>query len=378
MSHQTGLCQWVGVVSRRLPNLSWSQAKVLGEYSYGMVMTRRSGLSQIADFVGILKGEAENTVRQRLREWCYDGADKAGAKRQEVEVTACFAALLGWVVSWWRSGEKRMVLALDGTSLGQIFTVLVISVLYRGCAIPVAWAIVPGTAKGAWKDHWLGLLALVHRAIPRKWCVLVLTDRGLYAKWLYQAIRGYHWHPFMRINTGGQYRGRRGKRWRPLSCLVKPNGMVVSRRVVCFKTEYAQLVCTLLACWQPGYTDPWLIVTDLPVAQANVVWYAMRTWIEGGFKDFKRGGWRWEQTKMTRPERAERLWLVMTVATLWVLSVGGDADLPAAPSSIPALPRPCRLSCFVLGLNRLLAADCLHHPIPVGRFFPDPWPNAPP
>lgn len=377
MSHGEGLCQWIGVVSSRMPNLSWNQAKVLGEYSYGMVMTRRSGLSHIADFVGRVKAEAENTVRQRLREWCYDAPDKAGRKRQEVEVAACFAPLLAWVVSWWRSEERQMVLALDATSLGQIFTVLVISVLYRGCAIPVAWAIVPGRAPGAWKDHWLGLLALVQRAIPRRWKVLVLTDRGLYAKWLYQAIRRHHWHPFMRIHAGGQVRFRRGKRWRPLGGLVKPTGTLVARRVVCFKTEAAHLACTLLACWQPGYADPWLIVTDLPVSQANVVWYAMRAWIESGFKDFKRGGWRWEHTKMTRPERAERLWLVMTVSTLWVLSVGGEADLERSPSSLPALPAPRRLSCFVLGLNRILCLDASRHSIPVGRFFPEAWPEVP-
>ena len=182
------------------------------------------------------------------------------------------AALLGWIVRWWRRGEKRMGLALDATSLGQSFSGLVIRVVYRGCAIPVAWAIVPGRAKGAWKAHWLGLLAIVHGALPRKWWVLVLTDRGLYAKWLYQAIRGYRWHPFMRINTGGHYRGHGGKVWRPLGQLVTPNGMVVSRRVVCFKTESAHLVCPLRACWPVGYTDPWLIITDLPVTQANVVW----------------------------------------------------------------------------------------------------------
>jgi len=377
MSHQAGLCQWIGVVSSRQPTLSWSGAKVLGEYSYGMVMTRRSGLSCIADYMATLKQEGFNTVRQRLREWCYDAPDKAGRKRQEVEVTGCFVYLLAWVVSWWRSGEKRMVLALDATNLGQRFTVLVISVVYRGCAIPVAWAIVPGNNKGAWKAHWLGMLALVHQAIPRKWCVLVLTDRGLYAKWLYQAIRGYRWHPFMRINSGGLYRLRRGNTWRSLSELVKQNGVVLARRVVCFKTERAQLSCTLLACWQEAYADPWLIVTDLPLKEANVVWYAMRAWIECGFKDFKRGGWQWEQTKMTRPERAERLWLVMTVATLWVVSVGGEAEEELCPSTLPPLTAPRCLSCFVLGLNRILSAVSLYHSIPVGRFFPEPWPKVP-
>ncbi len=120
--------------------------------------------------------------------------------------------------------------------------------------------------------------------------------------------------------------------------MVRQEGRVVSRRVLCFKTETAQLRCTLLACWQADYTDPWLIVTDLSVCQAQVVWYGMRAWIEAGFKDFKRGSWRWEQTKMTRPERAERLWLVMTVAMLWVLSVGGEVEAELTPSSLPTCP----------------------------------------
>src|SRR4051794_13878301 len=98
MSHHKGVCQWTGIVSRRLPNLSWSQAKVLGEYSYGMVMTRRSGLSSIAHFVGELKREKYNSVRQRLREWCYDAPDKQGPGRQEVDVTGCFEALLAWIL----------------------------------------------------------------------------------------------------------------------------------------------------------------------------------------------------------------------------------------------------------------------------------------
>jgi hypothetical protein len=51
-------------------------------------------------------------------------------------------------------------------------------------------------------------------------------------------------------------------------------------------------------------------------AQATAVWDAMPSWIEGGFKDTKRGGWGWHQTKMVDPERAERLWLAIAVATL--------------------------------------------------------------
>ena len=145
-------------------------------------------------------------------------------------------------------------------------------------------------------------------------------------------------------------------------------GRLGQRESFVFKSADCQLPCTLLACWQPAYADAWLIVTDLPTTQAEIACYGWRAWIEAGFKDFKGGGWRWEQTKMKRPERAERLWLVMAVATLWSLSIGGSAEA----TCFPFLSTGKRaLSCFVQGLNTILVAALRHHPLPTGCFIPD-------
>ena len=60
---------------------------------------------------------------------------------------------------------------------------------------------------------------------------------------------------------------------------------------------------TLLACWEAGYKDPWLILTDLPPEASTACWYGLRAWIEQGFKITKRAGWQWQRTHMTQPER---------------------------------------------------------------------------
>ena len=44
--------------------------------------------------------------------------------------------------------------------------------------------------------------------------VLVLADRGLYARWLYKCILAQGWHPFLRINQGGQFRPLGNDRFR--------------------------------------------------------------------------------------------------------------------------------------------------------------------
>ena len=38
-----------------------------------------------------------------------------------------------------------------------------------------------------------------------------------------------------------------------------------------FKTPGARLRGTLLAWWEEGYDDPWLVLTDLPPENANVL-----------------------------------------------------------------------------------------------------------
>ncbi len=151
------------------------------------------------------------------------------------------------------------------------------------------------------------------------------------------------WHPFMRINHQGYYRSgdwlrhcaeRNRQPFVPLSQLVTQVGQFWSGKVTCFKTN--SLSCTLLARWDEGYADPWLIVTDLHPQQAPICWYGMRSWIECLFKDIKRGGFGWHHTKMNDPERAEGLWLAISVATLFLVSVGGKAEANLPPSSLPS------------------------------------------
>lgn len=391
MSRLDGLSQWETIVSTHFPHLNRAQATVLALWSFGMVLARSCGITSVAALLAPLLDAKETTVRQRLREWCYDAKDKRGAKRLDLDVPSCFAALLRWVLAWWPPSERRLVLAMDASTLGQRFTVLAISVVYRGCAIPVAWQVVEATRKGAWRPQWEALFDHLQGSVPSGWTVLVLADRGLYAKWLFDHIGKRGWHPFLRLNLGGNVRPEGAATFRPLATLVSRHGTTWCGRVTCFSSKESQLVCTLVVRWDEGYKEPWLIATDVAPEVAEAAWYGMRSWIEGGFKDMKRGGWQWHQTKMTDPARAMRLWLALAVATLWVVSVGGEAEEAVAVSSVSELPeghvarrratgrsRPRLLSCFRRGVLTLLVALLQGQAVPLGRFVPEPWPSEPP
>jgi hypothetical protein len=389
---QSDLATWSKEVAQHFPHLSKPQAYGLALWSFGMVMAQASGLTTVSNWLACFLGHSLGTTRQQLREWYEEAAAKKstgatkGVNRQALDVGPCFAPLLQWVLETWPATEPRLALALDATPLGQIFTILAISIVYRGCAIPIAWKVLPACTKGAWKPHWLALLAHLDKSIPTAWCVLVLTDRGLYAHWLYRAITHLGWHPFMRINAGGKYHRLRVGDFLPLADLLQPTGQLWCEAVTCFKAH--PLACTLLAYHDAHHADAWLILTDLDPPQANIAWYGMRAWCEAGFKDFKRGGWQWQHTRMTDPARAERLWFALAVATLWVVRVGGEADANLPVSSLDALPpthiarrrhRPhtrLRLvSCFKLGVMLILTALIATRTLPLGTFHPEPWPD---
>lgn len=388
MSSVPTIAQWQSEVQTHLPSLSQSQARVLGLWSYAIVLVKSSGITQVSNWLAKVLEVPRGRLRQRLREWDYEVEAKRGARRREVRVETCFADLLRWVIAQWQ-GEHRLAFALDATTLGERFTVLSLSVLSRGCAIPVAWRILRANGEGEWQGPIEALFAALLGVIPADWDVVVMADRGLYAPWLYQTIQRLGWHPVLRVKEGMSFRAEGEEQARPLGERVKHHGHKWCGQGV-WSEQGTPLAGTLVVRWEGGYAEKLAVVTDLAPDAAQGAWYQMRFWIEDEFKDEKRGGWHWEQTKMTNPERAQRRWLAMAVATQWVVRVGSEQEAQAEASrgkkpeargkvGRPAKqfhrPRGRELSCFVQGQQAISAAVALGKPLPTGKLVAESWPT---
>ena len=176
MSCHPRVTEWTTIIHTHLPHLTKPQATVLALWSLGMVLARSCALTAVSAFLATWLGRKEPAVRQQLRELCYEATAKRGATRCALAVEPCFVPLLAWVVDQWEG--TPLALALDATTFGTRFTVLALSGVYRGCAIPVAWTVLAATAKHAWRREWLRMLRQGRRAVPRSWTVSVLADRG--------------------------------------------------------------------------------------------------------------------------------------------------------------------------------------------------------
>lgn len=388
MSYQEQVWQWEHTLSRSLPQLSKPQVRVLACWSLAVVVLKSVGMTQVSVWLGMLLGGKMWAWRQRMREWCYDAPDKKGEQRAQLDGWACFAPFVRWVLRWWQAQEKRVVLVVDASARGGNLTILSVSVLYRGGALPVAWTLLRTGAPGAWEPMWEAMLRQVAEAVPHEWQVLVMADRGLYSRALYQAICHLGWHPYFRLSAHGTVRQAGRDDYQPLKSLVPADGSVWSGRVTCFQSQEQLRETTLLVVHVQGYVDSWFVVTDLDPEQCVLAWYSMRFWIEVGFKQGKRGGWQWQHSKMTDPQRVARYCLVLAVATLYTVSQGefGQAALPA--SSLQDLPpthsarrlargHPTRplLSQFTLGRLWLMRAVVEHEPLVQGRFGLTAWPQ---
>ena len=80
---------------------------------------------------------------------------------------------------------------------------------------------------------------------------------------------------------------------------------------------------------------------------------------------------------MEHADRAERLWVAVSLATLWLVEVGGLAEFEPRAETVSPLgrlgrPRVHRL--FRVG-RALIVAGLLAGEVRTGRFVPESWPK---
>lgn len=374
MSHPQELNQLQAHIASHFGHLSKCLIYVLALYVYGVVMVRHCGQTQVVTFLSGVLEYPFYTMRQRLRELTYASEDKRGDKRKALVVSDCFAPLLGWVLSRFRGDQRQLVVALDATYLRDRFVILSVSVVVCGCAIPVAWHIQSGDQSGAWTPIWQRLVTALLPALPPSWSVYALTDSGLYAKPLYHYLtQTCGWHVFMRTDLRhGYFKPTGSATWHTLEHWLRPSMTPRILQGTCFKSN--PIACTLILLWEANCHTPCILISNLAPAAITHNVYTLRYWIECGFKDIKRGLFHWEHTKMTCPQRAERLWLVLSIALLWVTLIGQHAlDDPQWACHRPTDTQARRLSAPLLGWLVRLIALCKQQPLPDGYLNPYIW-----
>jgi hypothetical protein len=269
-----------------------------------------------------------------------------------------------WVLR--RYGGKRLIIVVDETKLGQHLSVMLVGLAYRGCCVPLTWwAYDPKVWPMGKVALITTLLGWVAQAVPAGVTLLVQADRGIgTSPDLVRGVAKLGWHYLFRVPQS-VVRRHAGQE-RPLKHRVNAPGQAWSGKGQVVKKD-GWLDTTVLGLWAIGYTAYWCLITNDPTAPGDDS--ALRYGQAAGFRDLKSASWQWQTSRMWSPDHANRLLLVMALATAWMLPLGPFAL--DAPELKPYFSngRVPTYSLFRLGLRFFEAL--LDHTAPVA------WPLRP-
>lgn len=356
-------------IEQHLPSLGKWQALGLALLCVGMAVADSSQAGRVAE--RLVEWGSVNTVKQRLKRWL---------RNDRVQVTRACEEWVSWV--WSSCRTERPVLLVDETKLGDRMAVMMVSLAYRGRAIPLMWRCYPANSSEDYPQQGqvlliYGLLAHVISQLPAEARPLVQMDRGLaHSAAMLRALKALAVDFLVRVKLKARFTTRTGKS-HLLSQLVQYDACV-SLAGTLFARDHA-VRGRLCLVWETGQREPWCLFTN--VGWLNGARYALRWWQEESFKDLKSGGWQWQRSQLDCPERAARLLLAMAVAYGWMLSLGAVlTDQPEAVQRAVATrdERRC-LSLFRLGLRwfKRLVGQPTSFPLPGGLWLPPPAPWSP-
>ena len=352
--------QWRHGLKQLLPGLHGHALNALALFSVAMALSGHCHSGRLA----AVAPSARARVVSRQRRW----ERLLGNRRlRPGEAMGMLARAVARAVAPSLGGpgpRRHVVLILDETpgGVGGRLRCMKLSVAYRKRAVPIAFECyephrppvpMPGLL---WR-----LLRRAGRSLagpPRQDVeVTLLADRGLSWPIVLDCCVHLGWHYVLRLQRDTRVRFADGT--------VNPAWERARRRgaqgfgtgVEVFK-KAGWREANVVATWEKRCREPWLLVTDLPATFMRCRNYCKRAWCEQLHRDEKSHGFNWHLSRVRDPAHAERLVLVMALATLLCLSLGTHA----VKRGLRRLLEPARrrlLSVFQLGLRRL--RDCLVH-----------------
>lgn len=264
---------------------------------------------------------------------------------------------------------QKLVLVIDGSVVGRRCVALMMHVVYKGRALPLAWLVRQGKKGHFPEDLHIALVAQVQELIPLGASVVLLGDGEFdgtdlqhtleEAGWSYVCRTGCHvtasWDgATFRLDTVG---------W-----CITPGTLVAFPKAFMTRAAYGPIL--LLCCWAKGYQEPLYLVSNMDTAEEACRWYAKRFRIETFFSDQKSRGFHLHKSHMQDPKRLSRLLIAACLAYIWIVYLGALCMQEGVVEIIHRRHR-CDLSLFQLGLRFLdhfLNEDL---PIPVAFYIYD-------
>jgi len=243
----------------------------------------------------------------------------------------------------------RVCLILDATKIGAAHQLLMLALAYRKRALPIAWTWVECPRGHSTTHKQLALLEYACTLLSEDAQVLLVGDCEFGAVGLARKVGSWGWSYALRQQGDTCVCVSRTElSWVRFDTLVTRRQELVwyEHALVTIKHLYH---AKLLAYWEKGAKEPWLLMTNLPEARAALRAYRQRMWIEEMFGDWQGHGVDIEKTHLRGSARLSRLVFLVALWYLWLVTRGIQTIKAGARHLVDRLGRR-DLSVFRIGL----------------------------
>lgn len=258
---------------------------------------------------------------------------------------------------------QTLVLVMDGSVVGRGCVALMLHVVYKGRALPLAWRVRQGPKGHFPEDLHIALVEVVSGLIPEGAQVVLLGDGEFDGTRLQQRVQDEGWSYVCRTgcHTTAWWDGETF-RLDTLGACIKPGTLIELSEVLFTREEYGPIM--LICGWAKGYKEPIYLVTNMASAEEACRLYTKRFRIETFFSDQKSRGFHLHKSHLSDPHRLSRLLIAACLAYIWIVYLGSVCLKERWVNIIHRGDR-CDLSLFQLGLRLLTYFFNEDLPIPV-------------
>jgi hypothetical protein len=246
---------------------------------------------------------------------------------------------------------ETVVLVMDGSGVGRGCCALMIHIVYKGRALPLAWRVRQCPKGHSPEVLHIALIELVSELIPEGTKVVFLGDGEFDGVNLQKTINDVGW----------LYACRTAKStvatWDDvtfhldlLGSSIK-RGMLIELKEVQF-TRSAYGPVMVLCCWAKNEAEPLYLVSNMSVAEEAIKYYGKRFRIETFFSDQKSRGFNIQKSHIEDCHRLSRLLIASCLAYIWIVYLGSLCKTEGWQSIVHRKSR-CDLSLFQLGFRLL-------------------------
>ena len=258
---------------------------------------------------------------------------------------------------------QTLVLVMDGSGVGRGCTALMLHVVYKGRALPLAWRV-----RQAPKGHFpealhIALVDVISGLIPAGAQVVLLGDGEFDGTRLQPTPQQAGWSYACRTATSTVATwDSEPFRLDALGACLKPGRLIELKEVHFTSEAYGPIL--LLCGWAKGYQEPRYLVSNMATAEEACRLYEKRFRIETFFSDQKSRGFHIHKSHISDVQRLSRLLIAACLAYIWLVDLGSVCEKDRWRPIIHRRKR-CDLSLFQLGLRLLEHLLNEEMPIPV-------------